>query len=405
MRILKNFCAIVILTAVPLLLCSCSPAPLPGGGTATEPDDTEKPPVTEPEIDILGFAGSNENFDMQKGTFPVDNEIRLCYMNDPKEYAPLFGYIHPARNFNTFTSEEFIESYYEPMRKNNPKYIARKTIGLDDTGQYTMWCYTFTPENYKTSVYIQAGVHGRNEFESYYAIAMMLHLITDAEKGTDPYLRYLRENVRFVVVPVINVFDVSRRAEIKKGLATGGSYSPNNGNNKKTQAWYDPAPQESLNVRALLEEYKNDDFAFALDAHTDPEGLPGWGGYLTPYADDMPEEVQQKILAVANWLYDKNIVGKVKYEGKDLLKAFMGPNKDYPKNSLEWRTNHDKEDYTRYSLYNSFATGIFKDYGIYGLIGEHGARKFGEVGSKIEMLRAVELYLNHILVHLENVEK
>jgi len=398
-----NFRAFIVVLV--LVLCACSSTETPGSGTEVPPVSGEPTPP-DADFEISSMVAVNEGYDVQETEYPVDTEISISYINDLVSYSPPLGYIRSVQNYNTNTSDEFIDAYYEPVRRANPEYISRRTIGLDDTGKYTMWCYTFTPENYETSVYIQAGVHGRNEFESFYAIAMMMHLITDAAKSDDPHLHYLREKVRFIVVPVINVFDVSRRAEIVKGIATGGTYSPYNGNNiRLNRSWFNEAAQEVKNVKTLLNEYKDDEFSFALDAHTDPEGLPGWGGYLTPYADGMPEEINSKILAVADFLYKKNIVGKVTWNGEDLLESFRGGNKDYPKNSAEWRANHDKEDYERGLLTNSFAQGFWDTYGIIGLTGEHGARKFGQEGSKIEMCRAVELYLNHILVHLENVEQ
>ena len=353
----------------------------------------------------MDMVASNEGFDVQQGAFPIDSDIYINYLNDPVSYSPLLGYIHSAVDINTMTSEEFVDFYYESLRNANPGYISRKSIGVDDTGSYTMWCYTFTPEAYKATVYIQAGVHGRNEVEGYYATAMMMRMITDAEKGADPHLKYLRDNIRFIVVPVVNVFDVSRRAEVKKGLATGGTYSPNNSANiNLNRDWFNQATQEVRNVKTLLNEYKNDDIAFALDAHTDPEGMPGWGAYLLPYADGMPENVTSKMHAVADFLYEKNIAGKVKWEGTDLYKAFQGPNADYPINSVEWRNNRNG-DYARGVITNSCGQGLWTELGIYALTGEHGARKFGAEGSKVEMCRAVELYLNHILVQVENTEE
>lgn len=389
-----------------LMYAACSEAsPLPDDTLGTTTDDTEKPSVTDPETGLIGFGGRNESFEVQKGTYFVDRELSVNYLNDPVSYSPLMGYIHSAVDFNTMTSEEFVEFYYEPLRNAFPGYISRKSIGADDTGAYTMWCYTFTPEDYKTTVYIQAGVHGRNEFEGYYATAMMMRMITHAEKSSDPHLNYLRENIRFIVVPVVNVFDVSRRAEVKKGLATGGTHSPNNSANiNLNRDWFNQATQEVRNVKTLLNEYKNDDIAFALDAHTDPEGMPGWGAYLLPYADGMPESVTSKMHAVADFLYEKNIAGRITWNGADLYVAFQGPNADYPISSQEWRNNHDG-NYVRGTITNSFGQGFWVDYGIYGLTGEHGARKFGAEGSKVEMCRAVELYLNHILVQVENTEE
>jgi len=369
-----------------------TPVAPPDDNPATPPEETQR----------LGeFGTCHENFNFPDTQLPVDPDLKMWYLDDAQSYSPALGYIRSADGYNTATSEEFTDAYYEVLRNTNADYISRRAIGTDNTGRYTMWCYTFAPSNYETTVYIQAGVHGRNEFESYYAVAMMMKMVTDASKSNDPHLRYLREKVRFIVVPVVNVFDVSRRAEKAKGISGDPTYSPYNSQNiNLNRDWFDDRTQEVKNIKALLAEYADADIAFALDAHTDPEGIPGWGAYLTPYADGMPEEVNSKILSVANFLYERNIAGKVTWNGSDLLKAFMGGNKDYPASSAEWRNNHNGE-YARGTITNSFCQGFWKDLGIYSLTGEHGARKFGAEGSKVEMCRAVELYLNHILVHLD----
>ena len=406
MSVYRTFLSIFKIVTVGLLICSCTPAPTPGNVPDTPPvQDPDTPPVVEPETGGVDMVGNNEGFDVQQGAFPIDRDLSVNYLNDPVVYSPLMGYIHPAVDFNTMTSEEFVDFYYESLRNANPGYISRKGIGVDDTGSYTMWCYTFTPKDYKTTVYIQAGVHGRNEFEGYYATAMMMRMITDAEKSSDPHLKYLRDNIRFIVVPVVNVFDVSRRAEIARGLATGGTYSPNNSANiNLNRDWFNQVTEEVRNVKALLTEYNSEDIAFALDAHTDPEGMPGWGAYLLPYADGMPDSVTSKMHAVADFLYEKNITGKVKWNGADLYEAFQGPNTDYPISSVEWKNNRNG-NYARGTITNSCGQGLWTDLGIYALTGEHGARKFGTEGSKVEMCRAVELYLNHILVQVEDTEE
>ena len=327
------------------------------------------------------------------GTAAAQQE-RIVYFNDPETHNLPEGYIYDVLPDRHISSEDFLQKYYEPLRAQYPEYIARDSIGVDDSGKYTMWRYTFTPENYTKTVWLQAGVHGRNEFESYYAGALMMRLIADAGKIRDPHLNYLRENVRFIVIPIVNVYD-----------ATEWTYRPNNASNiNLNRDWYDQKSQEVRSLKALLAQYRKGEIDIAFDLHTDPEGNPGWGAYLLPYADNMPAEISDRMVAVNHFLYDRNIKGKVKWNGEDLLMAFMGPKSEYPSSSKEWRTNH-AGNYKRGTAWKSISSGIWKDFGIPSATLEHGARKFGPQGSAVEMARAVELYLNQILAQVEDGPK
>jgi hypothetical protein len=317
-------------------------------------------------------------------------EMGMHYLGDPKEYFIPADVCHDILQDKTLNADEFLEQYYEPLRLRYPKYVSRDLIGVDDSGNYVMWCYTFTPRRYQETVYLQAGVHGRNEYESYFAAAMMMRLVAEGRKSKDPHIRFLRKRVRFIVVPVVNVSDTYERA-----------YPPFNASNiNLNRDWFDGRTREIRNIKALLSGYGKGDIQFAFDLHTDPEGLPGWGAYLLPYAKGMPAAISDKMLAVNNYLYDLNIKGKVMYDGEDLFKAFMGPNVDYPLSSKEWR-EHRNEDYRKGSNGKSCTNGIWTTFGIPCATLEHGSRKFGPDGSAYEMARAVELYLNHIVAQTE----
>lgn len=320
----------------------------------------------------------------------TENEVRIRYYGESTDRVLPAGYVHDVLADKGMDADTFIQQWWEPLRAKHPKYITREAIGKDDSGKYTMWCYTFTPCRYKQTVYLQAGVHGRNEFESYFATAMLMRLIADAGKSKDPNLKYLRRHVRFIVVPLVNVYDPSER-----------TYPPNNASNiNLNRDWVDARSQEVQHIKALLSRYGRGEIQLALDFHTDPEGNPGWGAYLLPYADDLPTEISDKMVAVNNFLYELNIPGKVQWKGEDLLKAFMGPKKEYPASSREWRAHHN-ENYRRGTAWKSISNGFWKDYGIPSATVEHGARKFGPEGSTYEMARAVELYLNQILIQLK----
>ena len=311
----------------------------------------------------------------------------IRYLGDEKEYIVPKKYIHSVIQDKTIGSDAFIEKYYEPLRASHPEYIKREPIGVDDSKKYTMWCYTFTPDNYTKTVYIQAGAHGRNEFETYFSTAEMMHMIAEADKMDDPHLKYLRDNVRFIVVPLVNVSDVNER-----------NYPPMNSSKiNLNRDWWDEASQEIRNIKALLSRFNEGEICFGLDIHTDPRGIPGWGAYLLPYANDMPEIYGKRMHAVVDFLYEMNFKGKIKYEGQDLYRAFIGPGSEYPSSYKEWMYRRNG-NYRRGGMGTTCKEGMWITFKIPAVTIEHGARKYGPEGSSLEMARAVEMILNHILI-------
>jgi len=103
-------------------------------------------------------------------------------------------------------SDEIVNKFYEPLRQSYPNYISRTMIGTDTSGQYQMWLYDFCPDNYETCVFIQSGVHPI-ETEGYLGLVRMMEMIANDE------LPDLRLKVRFLVIPVVSVYGISKKAQ------------------------------------------------------------------------------------------------------------------------------------------------------------------------------------------------
>ena len=69
--------------------------------------------------------------------------------------------------------------------------------------------------------------------------------------------------------------------------------------------------------------------------------------------------------------------------------------------SREWREHRHENYKRRTSCAGTCTAGIWADLNIPCATLEHGSRKFGPSGSPIEITRAVELYLNHIVAQME----
>lgn len=152
-----------------------------------------------------------------------------------------------------WTSEAFINNLYEPLRTQYPDYITRTNIGKDATGKYDMYCYVFAPKNYETTIFINGGTHG-DEGVGYFALAKVMQLIADA-KPEDAVLYTIRQKVRFVVIPLVNVWSVSN------------THSRTNGKGQDLNRDYENlTQQEAKNVMACFKQYAKD-VAVAMDFH------------------------------------------------------------------------------------------------------------------------------------------
>lgn len=141
-----------------------------------------------------------------------------------------------------WSSDTVLEKLYEPVRQRHPEYITREVIGKDQSGKYDMYAYIYAPEHYETTMFLNGGTHG-DEQTAYFALAKVMELIADA-KPEDNLLYTLRHKVRFVVIPILNVWSASE-SHIRYNV-TGTDLNRDFAN--LTQ-------QESKNLMAFFEKY------------------------------------------------------------------------------------------------------------------------------------------------------
>ena len=179
--------------------------------------------------------------------------------------SPMGSLADPDGTFANYrwSSWQVIENLYEPYRVKYPNYISRTHLGKDQTGEYDMYGYVYTPETYKTTFFLTGGVHP-NEEAGYYSLAKLMQLISDATEETDPFY-ILRQNVRFVVIPVVNVWGVSQ----EHNLSDKEAYKRiryNSENVDLNRDFGDVTQQETKNVLAFFRQYA-DSTEFAMDFH------------------------------------------------------------------------------------------------------------------------------------------
>jgi hypothetical protein len=305
-------------------------------------------------------------------------DARICEdtFYEPPPQPDLFGKADSFGDKN-WDSDQMFARVYEPLRAKHPDEITRQHIGKDASSRYDMWCYQFAQATYQHTVYLQAGVHGVNELQSYWALARLMHLIYGEDGNTNGHIRTLRHTVRFLVVPIVNVWNVTTKRD--------NPYNANHVNlNRNWKAT--PPQQEIVNIKAVLDRYR-EEIDFGFDIHTDPEGVPGWGGYLLIYPGTIDPSFSDTLKQVNRFLYQKHL--------PHLKKAYMGDDLHYPRSS-KIDVNRDA-DYPTQDLRSSCASGMWTEFGIAAATLEHGDRKFSALGSSVEMTSAVELVANHII--------
>ena len=273
-----------------------------------------------------------------------------------------------------WTSDEIYHHLYDPLEKIYPWKIRKVYLGKDTSGTYSMYAWELVPEQYEKTVFLQAGVHAI-ETEGYFALARMIHLICE---GADERLRYLRDNVRFLIVPMVSVWGISRKGSYAQIMSPERYQKCMHnvlGINSNRDFW-ECRLQETVNVRNYFDSHASE-IDFMFDFHTTTRS--DWGGYLLPFPDGLDVRFAVKLVQVSSMLYQKNCAGLVPV-------AFMGNDGNYPTSPIT----------------SSFSTGFHRQYQIPSSTLEHSDYVFDDVlGTSVCMTRAVELYTNHLLAFLE----
>jgi len=216
-------------------------------------------------------------------SFMTDGDIKgavadnLSYWLPPTQPSTAFG----SSGIPTSKDPEgMLNATYETLRSAYPNYITRVTMGTssqntDNTATvYNIYRYEFTPKTYTKTVILSSATHG-NEYTAFFTLwRFMYHLVNDWEKY--PTLRYIRNNVRLIVTPMINPWgfmnnkrqnvngvDLNRNTSYLWEYITSSKFQPGGTNYKG------PAPfseKESQYFKQTLDTYPN--AVAALDFHT-----------------------------------------------------------------------------------------------------------------------------------------
>ena len=102
----------------------------------------------------------------------------------------------------SITLSEFLSEYFDKyIGVNADGYkVTKRSIGRDSSNEYEIMEYTFRPERYNRTILISAGMNPC-ETSPMFGAAYLVKSIMDGTE--EPGLNYLRENVRFIIIPCI----------------------------------------------------------------------------------------------------------------------------------------------------------------------------------------------------------
>lgn len=179
-------------------------------------------------------------------------------------------------NYATTGANYWITNLWEPLRTNDSTYISRSSLGLDQSGQYTLWAYSFTPIQPEKTNIVFTAIHGEEKASALTVYRFFYNLSQNWLQT--PELWYARQKVKWIVVPAANPWgtenntrtnsagvDLNRNWDYK-----WAQYTPPNPNFYKGTAPFSEA--ETQHLRDLISD---NPYATAfLDMHDYGPGNP-----------------------------------------------------------------------------------------------------------------------------------
>lgn len=290
----------------------------------------------------------------------------------PEEQPDILGKQDSFGNIE-WTYPEIIDHLYEKLRTDHPDHITRHCIGKDSSGKYDIYAYKFGSDRAQKTIYLQSGVHCI-ETEGYFGLARVMQLVYSSK--ADERLKAMRENTRFIVVPAVSVYGISVKGSLENVMGAARYQIPHNIHKiNPNRDFYTLQAEETRAVRNFIAS-RAAEIDFAFDLHTTT--MPEWNAYLFVWPDGVDRAITEEHMALNEALYTKN--------KPSFPPAYMGPESSYPAGAIQ----------------GSFTDGLFNEFHIPALTVEHSDYVFDKtLGTSRAITRAVELYMNHILMEAE----
>jgi predicted deacylase len=173
---------------------------------------------------------------------------------------------------------EFYATFYDKyLGVHDGLVVTKKNLGKDQSGLYDVWCYDFKPYTAKKKVLLSSAMH-TYELPASFGLARW---VQELMESTDEVFEYLRENVYFSIIPIVNPWGFNQNP---KTYGNVKGVNPARNFDNWAHAWddfpvYTPAQNEwnvkgdspfsEAEVKNLAMWMKNNtDADFYIDCHT-----------------------------------------------------------------------------------------------------------------------------------------
>lgn len=115
-------------------------------------------------------------------------------------------WIPPTQAASSYTPYSYAQliGMYDTLMSNHQNYITKGVFSEQGYGNYDLVHYILTPANYTKTFYLQAGIHG-NEHDAPQTLYRIVDILCNhTNENAYKRLKPLRDNVRFVIIPVVN---------------------------------------------------------------------------------------------------------------------------------------------------------------------------------------------------------
>lgn len=281
-------------------------------------DIGEQPLVQiEEGTNVTAYESMGDKF--AKSALPIGKKLTDIVKQTDNAYISLGMQSDEFRYYPTaptqWTTDTVLNKYYEPLRAEFPANITRNILGKDASGLYDVYEYILKPDNYEQTIFITAGMH-TTEMVTPFALGILLNEIY-RNPSKHEGLAYLRNKVKIVVIPVVNVWGANQNPKVvPTHYVNSNAVNPSRNfperweqiiedgpYNKKGTA---PASEaETQHIMTVMHREK-DELAFYLDLHTGQ----GWTQDTLLYwleEDNFLRPVLQNIVSMRNDIVRKTL--------------------------------------------------------------------------------------------------
>ena len=191
------------------------------------------------------------------------------------------------------------------LSENNSDYLTMTTLGNDSSGSYVIYRIDLSPGTDRSyqkknipTIAISASLHGQESASAYAVLCLIEDLC--GHYLDSPYLNYLRNNVRFVIIPVANpygfengIYKNANGVNINRNFSYGfadNSYSSSDNGYGGTTA---NSEAETQYVKQMID--KNLDALCYLDIHSNNDAY-GNGSFKYVNWLSMSSDIQSDLL-------------------------------------------------------------------------------------------------------------